>query len=59
MIDLCCDDDLVPYYEKIGLIKSNGMLARNYSMQSGNLNKMLLVKRVLKRRMPSECWSVY
>lgn len=35
MIDLCCDDDLVPYYEKLGMIKSNGMLLRNYEMQSG------------------------
>ncbi|MCM3122806.1 GNAT family N-acetyltransferase [Mesobacillus sp. AQ2] len=35
MIDLCCDDDLVPYYEKLGMIKANGMLLRNYEMQSG------------------------
>jgi ribosomal protein S18 acetylase RimI-like enzyme len=35
MVDLCCDDDLVPYYEKFGMIKSNGMLVRNYRMQSG------------------------
>ncbi|MCC3357069.1 GNAT family N-acetyltransferase [Bacillus sp. REN16] len=35
MIDLCCDDDLVPYYEKIGMFRSNGMLVRNYEMQSG------------------------
>ncbi|MBT2691707.1 GNAT family N-acetyltransferase [Bacillus sp. ISL-55] len=35
MIDLCCDDDLVPYYEKLGMIKANGMLIRNYEMQSG------------------------
>lgn len=34
MIDLCCDDDLVPYYEKLGMLKSNGMLVRNYEMQS-------------------------
>lgn len=39
MIDLCCDDDLVPYYEKFGMIKSNGMLVRNYDMQSGISNK--------------------
>jgi ribosomal protein S18 acetylase RimI-like enzyme len=36
MIDLCCDDDLVPYYEKLGMFKSNGMLSRNYKMQSGS-----------------------
>ncbi|TQR37132.1 GNAT family N-acetyltransferase [Lysinibacillus sphaericus] len=35
MIDLCCDDDLVPYYEKLEMLKSNGMLVRNYEMQSG------------------------
>ncbi|RDU38897.1 GNAT family N-acetyltransferase [Neobacillus piezotolerans] len=35
MIDLCCEDDLVPYYEKFGMFKSNGMLFRNYDRQSG------------------------
>ncbi|WP_019153414.1 GNAT family N-acetyltransferase [Robertmurraya massiliosenegalensis] len=35
MIDLCCDDGLVPYYEKFGMIKANGMLIRNYERQSG------------------------
>ena len=39
MVDLCCDDDLVPYYEEFGMIKSNGMLVRNYEMQSGISNK--------------------
>lgn len=39
MIDLCCDNDLIPYYEKFGMIKSNGMLIRNYKMQSGIINK--------------------
>lgn len=34
MVDLCCDDDLVGYYEKFGMLKSNGMLVRNYEMQS-------------------------
>ncbi|ALC86698.1 acetyltransferase [Bacillus sp. FJAT-22090] len=36
MIDLCCDDDLVPYYEKFGMTKTNGMILRNYKMQSGS-----------------------
>ena len=36
MIDICCDDDLVPFYEKYGLLKSNGMLTRNYKRQSGS-----------------------
>lgn len=35
MIDLCCDDSLVPFYEEIGMLKSNGMLKRNYGKQSG------------------------
>ncbi|WP_409276118.1 GNAT family N-acetyltransferase [Neobacillus sp. SCS-31] len=35
MIDLCCEDDLVPFYEKIGMFRSNGMLFRNYDRQSG------------------------
>lgn len=35
MIDLCCDDGLVPYYEKFGMIKANGMLIRNYERQAG------------------------
>lgn len=38
MIDLCCDDELVPYYENFGMIRSNGMLIRNYERQSGNVN---------------------
>lgn len=37
MIDLCCDDDLVPYYDKLGMTKTNGMVLRNYEMQSGNI----------------------
>jgi len=36
MIDLCCDDDLVPYYDKFGMTKTNGMIYRNYKMQAGN-----------------------
>lgn len=39
MVDLCCEDDLVPYYEKFGMIKVNGMVVRNYEMQSGISNK--------------------
>lgn len=35
MIDLCCDDDLVPYYDKFGMTKTNGMILRNYNRQSG------------------------
>lgn len=35
MVDLCCDEDLVPYYEKFGMQKVRGMAVRNYQMQSG------------------------
>jgi ribosomal protein S18 acetylase RimI-like enzyme len=35
MIDLCCDDDLVPYYEKFGMFKGTGMILRNYDRQAG------------------------
>lgn len=36
MVDLCCDHDLVPYYEKFGMSKTNGMIIRNYNRQSGS-----------------------
>lgn len=39
MIDLCCDEDLIPYYKKFGMIQSNAMLLRNYQMQSGISDK--------------------
>lgn len=39
MIDLCCDEDLIPYYKKFGMIQGNAMLLRNYKMQSGNSDK--------------------
>lgn len=35
MIDLACDDDLVAYYEKFGMIRGNSMIFRNYDRQSG------------------------
>ncbi|KGA99085.1 acetyltransferase [Alkalihalobacillus alcalophilus ATCC 27647 = CGMCC 1.3604] len=40
MIDLCCDDELVPYYENFNMKKSNGMILRNYEVQSGSPNKL-------------------
>jgi ribosomal protein S18 acetylase RimI-like enzyme len=36
MIDLCCDDDLIPYYENFGMMKGTGMIHRNYDRQAGN-----------------------
>jgi ribosomal protein S18 acetylase RimI-like enzyme len=35
MIDVCCDADLVPYYEKFGMVKGSSMMLRNYHRQSG------------------------
>jgi len=35
MIDLMCDDDVVPFYEKFGMQRAGGMLIRNYQNQSG------------------------
>ncbi|MEK3996540.1 GNAT family N-acetyltransferase [Psychrobacillus sp. FSL K6-2365] len=37
MIDLCCDDDLVSYYDRLGMTKTNGMVIRNYKVQSGTI----------------------
>lgn len=37
MIDLCCDDDLIPYYKKFKMMESTAMIKRNYKMQSGNI----------------------
>lgn len=39
MIDLICDENLQTYYEKFNLIKANGMIKRNYHMQSGRLSE--------------------
>ncbi|WP_413382461.1 GNAT family N-acetyltransferase [Alkalihalobacillus sp. 1P02AB] len=44
MIDLCCDDELVSYYENFNMQKSNGMILRNYKMQSGSFNKLRIDK---------------
>lgn len=35
MIDLLCDDDVAPFYEKLGMSRSTGMLIRNYENQAG------------------------
>ncbi len=37
MVDLCCDEHLIPYYVKFGMFQSTGMVKRNYKMQAGNL----------------------
>nr|WP_276605561.1 GNAT family N-acetyltransferase [Deinococcus sp. Arct2-2] len=34
-VDLCCDDELVPFYERLGMQRGNAMIRRNYARQSG------------------------
>ena len=35
MIDLLCDDDVIPFYEGLGFHRGGGMAIRNYHNQSG------------------------
>lgn len=35
MVDLMCDENMQPYYERFNMTKSTGMIIRNYSMQKG------------------------
>jgi ribosomal protein S18 acetylase RimI-like enzyme len=35
MIDLLCDEELIPYYEKQGMMKATGVMIRNYENQNG------------------------
>jgi ribosomal protein S18 acetylase RimI-like enzyme len=36
MIDLLCDPDVQPFYERLGMRPATGMLIRNYDRQSGS-----------------------
>jgi len=36
MIDLMCESNLQLYYEQFGLMRSSGMIMRNYEVQSGS-----------------------
>lgn len=36
MIDLMCDPDVQPFYERLGLRRYSGMIYRNYERQSGH-----------------------
>lgn len=36
MVDLLCDEGLVPYYERHGMVKSTGAMIRNYENQPGH-----------------------
>ena len=35
MIDLLCDKELQPFYARLGMVRSQGMMVRNYERQSG------------------------
>jgi len=35
MVDLLCDSELQPYYERLGMKPASGMFLRNYDRQSG------------------------
>lgn len=36
MVDLLCDDDVAPFYERVGgFTRAGGFIHRNYAMQSG------------------------
>jgi GNAT superfamily N-acetyltransferase len=36
MVDLLCDGDLQPFYERLGMTRATGMMLRRYEMQSGS-----------------------
>ncbi len=35
MVDLCCDDDLVGFYQSFQMAKGNGMMIWHYRNQAG------------------------
>jgi GNAT superfamily N-acetyltransferase len=35
MIDICCDEDVIPFYEKNGFRRGHSVIKRNYDRQSG------------------------
>lgn len=35
MLDVACDDDVVPFYERLGFTRTNAMIRRDYAVQSG------------------------
>ena len=39
MIDVLCDESLIPYYEKQGMSQATGALIRNYENQNGKGHK--------------------
>ncbi|AZI43573.1 GNAT family N-acetyltransferase [Deinococcus psychrotolerans] len=35
MVDVMCDDEVAPFYERLGLRRAGGLIQRNYARQSG------------------------
>jgi GNAT superfamily N-acetyltransferase len=35
MIDICCDEDVIPFYKNLGFKQGYSMSLRNYQMQGG------------------------
>lgn len=35
MVDICCDEDVVPFYKNLGFKQGYSMTLRNYNMQGG------------------------
>lgn len=35
MIDICCDEDVLPFYERLGFKRGHSVMIRNYDRQSG------------------------
>ena len=42
MIDLLCDPDVQPFYDRLGFRRATGMAIRNYDRQSGATSPVLL-----------------
>jgi ribosomal protein S18 acetylase RimI-like enzyme len=36
MVDLLCDPEIQPFYERLGMRRATGMMVRNYERQSGS-----------------------
>lgn len=44
-IDLLCDDDVVPFYSRLGFQRAGGMIRRNYENQAGAEDPVLVRDR--------------
>ena len=39
MVNLSCDDDVVPFYERLGMQRANAMFLRRYESQAGKMTE--------------------